>query len=156
MSSGAPLEVVDVATAHVPPTQTDLKNDTIFEKRESLSFAKGDLIGPNGEQYPTEQEWATLRRVYGKVDWMIYVIGVVEMCERFAYYGTTAVCRYPNIEALAPANISQLSTLSSENSQPKAHSRAPVLRARMGNQALWEWDKGPQPVLYSSISSSPT
>jgi POT family proton-dependent oligopeptide transporter len=93
MSSGAPLEVVDVATAHVPPTQTDLKNDTIFEKRESLSSTKGDLIGPNGEQYPTEQEWATLRRVYGKVDWMIYVIGVVEMCERFAYYGTTAVCR---------------------------------------------------------------
>lgn len=23
---------------------------------------------------------------------MIYVIGIVEMCERFAYYGTTAVC----------------------------------------------------------------
>lgn len=25
---------------------------------------------------------------------MIYVIGIVEMCERFAYYGTTAVCMY--------------------------------------------------------------
>lgn len=25
---------------------------------------------------------------------MIYVIGIVEMCERFAYYGTTAVCQY--------------------------------------------------------------
>lgn len=25
---------------------------------------------------------------------MIYVIGIVEMCERFAYYGTTAVCVY--------------------------------------------------------------
>jgi dipeptide/tripeptide permease len=25
---------------------------------------------------------------------MIYVIGIVEMCERFAYYGTTAVCTY--------------------------------------------------------------
>jgi POT family proton-dependent oligopeptide transporter len=28
---------------------------------------------------------------------MIYVIGIVEMCERFAYYGTTAVCMYDYI-----------------------------------------------------------
>jgi dipeptide/tripeptide permease len=25
---------------------------------------------------------------------MIYIIGIVEMCERFAYYGTTVVCKY--------------------------------------------------------------
>jgi POT family proton-dependent oligopeptide transporter len=92
MSSGAPLEIVDVATAHVPATSKDFKDEHIFEKRESLSSTIEDLVGPNGEQYPTEQEWTTLRRVYGKVNWMIYVIGIVEMCERFAYYGTTAVC----------------------------------------------------------------
>ncbi|KAH5717022.1 hypothetical protein HBI20_130610 [Parastagonospora nodorum] len=87
MSSGAPLEIVDVAAAHVP----DSKDEHIFEKRESLSSTKDDLVGPNGELYPTDEEWASLRRVYGKVNWMIYIIGIVEMCERFAYYGTTAV-----------------------------------------------------------------
>lgn len=93
MSSGAPLEIADVATAHVPAIEKDIKNDQILEKSESLGSVKGDLIGPNGEQYPTAEEWSTLRRVYGKVDWMIYIIGIVEMCERFAYYGTTAVCK---------------------------------------------------------------
>lgn len=42
--------------------------------------------------YPTDEELETLRRVHGKVDWVIYSIGVVELVERFAYYGTTAVC----------------------------------------------------------------
>lgn len=92
MSSGAPLEIADLATAHVLDVSNDFKNET-YEKRESVSSAKEDLVGPSGEQYPTEEEWKTLRRVYGKVNWMIYVIGVVEMCERFAYYGTTAVCK---------------------------------------------------------------
>jgi hypothetical protein len=99
MSSGAPLEIVDVAAAHVP----DLKDEHIFEKRESLSFIKDNLVGPNGELYPTDEEWASLRRVYGKVNWMIYIIGIVEMCERFAYYGTTAVCKCNlRLEAVVP------------------------------------------------------
>jgi len=88
MSSGAPLEIVDVATARVP----DSKDEYVLEKRESLSSTKNDLVGPDGELYPTDEEWTSLRRVYGKVNWMIYIIGIVEMCERFAYYGTTAVC----------------------------------------------------------------
>lgn len=92
MSSGAPLDIADVATAHASVVEKDSKGDHILDKSESLASAKGELIGPNGERYPTEEEWTALRRVYGKVDWMIYIIGVVEMCERFAYYGTTAVC----------------------------------------------------------------
>lgn len=91
MSSGAPLEIVDAATAKAPPVDAE-KDVIILEKHESASLMKGDLVGPNGEEYPTEEDWANLRRVYGKVNWMIYVIGIVEMCERFAYYGTTAVC----------------------------------------------------------------
>jgi POT family proton-dependent oligopeptide transporter len=51
------------------------------------------LSGPNGEVYPTAEETETLRHVHGKVNWLIYTIGIVEMAERFAYYGTTAVCR---------------------------------------------------------------
>ncbi|KAH7089281.1 POT family-domain-containing protein [Paraphoma chrysanthemicola] len=91
MSSGAALDIVDVATAHVPGVEKGVRDETIYEKRESLSSTKDALIGPNGEQLPNADDWATLRRVYGKVNWMIYIIGIVEMCERFAYYGTTAV-----------------------------------------------------------------
>ena len=69
-----------------------MKAESIIEKQDHLVSASAELTGPNGEQYPTEEDWTTLRRVYGKVNWMIYVIGIVEMCERFAYYGTTAVC----------------------------------------------------------------
>ncbi|KAA8895246.1 MFS peptide transporter [Sphaerosporella brunnea] len=40
---------------------------------------------------PTEEELTTLRRVSGPVPWTAYTIGLVELCERFSYYGTTAV-----------------------------------------------------------------
>jgi|SRR5690242_17800023 len=94
MSSGAALDIVDAATADYPAVAKGSIDQAITEKREPQTSASGELIGPNGEQYPTDEDWTTLRRVYGKVNWMIYVIGVVEMCERFAYYGTTAVCMW--------------------------------------------------------------
>jgi POT family proton-dependent oligopeptide transporter len=94
MSSGATLDIVGADTANKPVLQKGLEDGKILEKRDSLGSIKADLVGPNGEQYPTEEDWTTLRRVYGKVNWMIYIIGIVEMCERFAYYGTTAVCGY--------------------------------------------------------------
>ncbi|KAF1923903.1 PTR2-domain-containing protein [Didymella exigua CBS 183.55] len=91
MSSGAALQIVDAATADYPAVAKGMKDESIIEKQEPHTSASEELIGPNGEQYPTEEDWTTLRRVYGKVNWMIYIIGIVEMCERFAYYGTTAV-----------------------------------------------------------------
>ncbi|KAL2828415.1 POT family-domain-containing protein [Aspergillus cavernicola] len=42
-------------------------------------------------EYPTVEELSTLRRVSGKVRWAAYTIAFAELCERFAYYGTTAV-----------------------------------------------------------------
>ncbi|RDW62563.1 hypothetical protein BP5796_10865 [Coleophoma crateriformis] len=41
--------------------------------------------------FPTEEEYHTLRRVSDKIDWWVYTIAVVELCERFSYYGTTVV-----------------------------------------------------------------
>lgn len=92
MSSGAALEIVDAALADYPAMAKGSIDKTVAEKHEPYASTSEELIGPNGEQLPTDEEWATLRRVYGKVNWMIYIIGIVEMCERFAYYGTTAVC----------------------------------------------------------------
>lgn len=48
------------------------------------------------KNYPTEEEWRTLRRVAGKIPWTAYTVAFVELCERFSYYGTTAACTKPN------------------------------------------------------------
>ncbi|TGJ81412.1 hypothetical protein E0Z10_g7355 [Xylaria hypoxylon] len=49
------------------------------------------LRGPNGEEYPSKRDLETLRRVKGHISPIIYTIAFIELCERFAYYGTTAV-----------------------------------------------------------------
>jgi POT family proton-dependent oligopeptide transporter len=45
-----------------------------------------------GREVPTVEDFNTLRRISGKVPWTAYTIAFVELCERFSYYGTTAVC----------------------------------------------------------------
>lgn len=102
MSSGAALEHVDAAMGDFPAVekgmihsekpgvfQGDLKNNA----EGSDSEISDVLHGPNGEVYPTKEEIQTLRRVCGHIPLLIYSIGFVELCERFAYYGTTAVCQ---------------------------------------------------------------
>lgn len=87
-STGADIERATVAHEKAPAaTET-----TAAPKLEVDDADSGSLTGPNGEVYPTEEEMGTLRRVHGKVSWLIYTIGIIEMVERFAYYGTTAVC----------------------------------------------------------------
>lgn len=70
MSTGANLEIVDAALAATPAVQNDVRASASFEKKEGFVDTSESLRGPNGEEYPTDEEWATLRRVYGKVSWM--------------------------------------------------------------------------------------
>jgi POT family proton-dependent oligopeptide transporter len=49
MSSGAPLEIADVAMAHVPGTDKSVDLEQIYEKRESVGSTKENLVGPNSE-----------------------------------------------------------------------------------------------------------
>ncbi|KAI9570627.1 POT family-domain-containing protein [Boletus coccyginus] len=44
-----------------------------------------------GLEFPSEEELATLPRVSDVVPWMAYMIAVVELAERFSYYGASAV-----------------------------------------------------------------
>lgn len=44
-------------------------------------------------EYPTEEEFHSLRRVSDKIPFAIYTIAFIELCERFSYYGTTVVCK---------------------------------------------------------------
>lgn len=85
-------QVVDVPAA---PGHVNEKNEkTLVVTDEELVYTPdGSLRGPEGEEYPTAKEVDTLRRVCGAVPWSAYTIAFIELCERFSYYGTTAVCK---------------------------------------------------------------
>lgn len=74
MSSGAALDIVDAATANYPAIEKGLKEETILEKQQAVASSEEALVGPNGEQYPTAEELVTLRKVYGKVNYVSLVI----------------------------------------------------------------------------------
>jgi POT family proton-dependent oligopeptide transporter len=69
MSSGAALDIVDAAAANYPAVQKGMRDETVLEK-EPIASSSEELVGPNGEQYPTAEELVTLRKVYGKVNWV--------------------------------------------------------------------------------------
>lgn len=45
-------------------------------------------IGQEGDTFPTEEELHTLRRVPDTISLAAYSVALVELCERFSYYGT--------------------------------------------------------------------
>jgi hypothetical protein len=80
MNASSNLETVNVATAHVPPTEDKYMNDASDNVRDI--------------EFPTEEEMRDLRRVPGTIPWVTFTAAFVELCERFSYYGTTAVCEF--------------------------------------------------------------
>lgn len=70
MSSGAALDIVDAAAADYPAISKGMKDETVLEKQEAVTSSSEELTGPNGEQHPTDEELRTLRKVYGKVNWV--------------------------------------------------------------------------------------
>jgi len=91
------------------------------------------------------------------VEQMIYVIGIVEMCERFAYYGTTAVCAYiynAFLHIWFCTDTGQSSTLSSSPYLTQALSQPLEPQAQMVRPVLWVWDNRHQQDWYNSTSSS--
>lgn len=104
MSAADQEEVAHVARSHaVDQADTLPKADTIHEK-EDQGFTIEQIVdtephaNDEGESlnkvYPTEEEFHTLRRVAGEMPWMALTVAFVELCERFSYYGTTAVCMF--------------------------------------------------------------
>ena len=75
----------------------------VYEGKGTLTTA---MIG---DDFPTEEELATLHRVADKIPIKAFTIAFVEGCERLSYYGTTAVCmkslsKYSGHLALQVAN----------------------------------------------------
>ncbi|KAI1075978.1 PTR2-domain-containing protein [Whalleya microplaca] len=94
MSTGANLNTLDAASGDAAPIDEKVLSpdgNHVLIPKESTSDIDEPLRGPNGEEYPTKDELQTLRRVKGPISMIIYTIAFIELCERFAYYGTTAV-----------------------------------------------------------------
>lgn len=52
-----------------------------------LSDEYDEADDDDDDDTPTEDEKRTLRRVADKLPWSAFLVAVVELCERFAYYG---------------------------------------------------------------------
>ena len=104
MSTGAHADTVESARGDAAApldSKVATSEDRALPSEKEQGILAGDqsdiaaeevLRGPNGEEYPTARELETLRRVKGRINWIIYTIAFIELCERFAYYGTTQVC----------------------------------------------------------------
>jgi dipeptide/tripeptide permease len=46
-----------------------------------------DDLDPYDDDEPSERERSTLRKIPDKLPWSAFLVAVVELCERFAYYG---------------------------------------------------------------------
>jgi POT family proton-dependent oligopeptide transporter len=57
-----------------------------------LDADKDGHIGQEGDEWPTEEDFATLRKVPDRISWAAYTVAFIELCERFSYYGTQVIC----------------------------------------------------------------
>jgi POT family proton-dependent oligopeptide transporter len=86
-----------VAGLLAQPTQ---HSDPVYDTEKKLSVDH-DMVADSlenevdiiheGMQFPTAEEFLTLRRVSDKIPWNAYLIAVVELAERFSYYGSSVV-----------------------------------------------------------------
>ncbi|KAG0142781.1 hypothetical protein CROQUDRAFT_662105 [Cronartium quercuum f. sp. fusiforme G11] len=61
------------------------------QQPDELSLDKINPSSKSGVELPSEDELQTLRRVPGSVNLAAYLIALVELVERFSYYGSTVV-----------------------------------------------------------------
>jgi POT family proton-dependent oligopeptide transporter len=96
MNASDPVDLAEVAKSKAASHEIGIneKNPTIDEITVD-NAAHGDTYAVDDidKTLPTNDELANLRRVAGKIPWAAYTIAFVELCERFSYYGTTAVCK---------------------------------------------------------------
>ena len=65
---------------------TKAKSTAIMEEDESDQTSASDLGSCEGDE-PTEEDLATLRKVADHIPWSAFIVALVELCERFTYYG---------------------------------------------------------------------
>ncbi|KAF3067734.1 Peptide transporter PTR2 [Trichoderma lentiforme] len=70
----------------VPSEKEGLEDSNDFNHGQSVAILNQDYEGK-----PTEEEFATLRRVPGKIPTVAYLLCAVEFCERASYYGCAQI-----------------------------------------------------------------
>lgn len=78
------LSMQDMAE-DVEPSISNAKLGLNLEKERPGSLSASLPSFDNDE--PTEEERATLRCVSDKLPWAAFLVAVIELCERFTYYG---------------------------------------------------------------------
>lgn len=99
MNASDPIEVAEVSKSKALQHDVDVSEKrqdpsqdlTIEPAPVTQSPAEGEDEALH-KVYPSEDDLRTLRRVSGHLHWTIFTVAFVELCERFSYYGTTAVC----------------------------------------------------------------
>jgi len=87
----------------LPRSSTDQPNT---EKLKTSEFDLSPTVFAEAMVYPTPEEFATLRKVPGKIHLNAYLIAFVEFAERFSYYGATVVfTNYMFVNILAPTLV---------------------------------------------------
>ncbi|ORY80871.1 POT family-domain-containing protein [Protomyces lactucae-debilis] len=92
---------VDYAAGHeqiVPYQETDTAEEkkhlglsTTNHSDRVVAYEAEDDDNYRHPDHPTDEELQTLRKVAGHIPWQAYSVGFVELCERFSYYGVTAI-----------------------------------------------------------------
>ena len=78
MAGGSEIGGAEVETTNAKPL-------VIMEKEEP-GTSSASLASFEGDE-PTEEEKQTLRKVADKLPWSTFLVGLIELCERFTYYG---------------------------------------------------------------------
>lgn len=115
------------ASGHKSPEHA---NATVSPVKSMVFSTSSRFLDDDEYERPTVEEESILRRVSGKVPWVAYTIAFVELCERFSFFGTAAVC-----ESSSPRVIQFwiLTWASSRQLHPTASTR------RFDNRCRWFW-----------------
>ncbi|KAL3492274.1 POT family-domain-containing protein [Aspergillus germanicus] len=82
----------DIAVAHDAPGIEPVGAEKEILKAPSVQDSEV-LEGTSTKsiEKPTDEELNSLRRVSGKIPWIMWTIAFVELCERFSYYGSAVL-----------------------------------------------------------------
>ncbi|KAF5366602.1 hypothetical protein D9758_008970 [Tetrapyrgos nigripes] len=85
-------DIAEIAAIHeVADRELEVKKKYPDLETSSDSEVDDQTDAHHGIEFPTEEERLTLRRVSDKIPWPAYLIAIVELAERFSYYGTSVL-----------------------------------------------------------------
>ncbi|KAL3462151.1 POT family-domain-containing protein [Aspergillus heterothallicus] len=81
----------DLVVSHDTPGIEPVASNKEIPKAPEVDDS--EIVSSSEDSYerPTDEELNTLRRVSGKIPWIMWTIAFVELCERFSYYGTSVL-----------------------------------------------------------------